>query len=618
MAKGSRKKKQRAHSGVIIKPAPYSGGRMIVLLKALCIAAVTFWIYAPAIHGQWFDDDKLYLSENPLRNDPHHLWKTWLAPGSFIEYYPITETVQMLQWRLWGMDSVGYVVTNAALHVISALLIWLLLKKLGLRLAWLGGLLFAIHPMNVESVAWISELKNALSLPPFLLAMWAWIRFEEKEKTGDYWLALGLYLTAMLCKVTVSPFPILILLYAWWKRGRIDFRTVWRSVPFFAISLVLGMTTSLAGKWFGAQRSSAAVEVPVGGMLSRAALSGVSGLFYLGRFFWPWAPSPMYPQWKVDPPSLWQFLPWLILAAALCLCWIKRSGWGRHVLLGLSFFYLFLAPFLGFYNISYMRYTWVMDHFLYVPMIGLIGLVVAGLDKLFVRMPVTYGRWGAGAAAFGLLFLLARASHAYAGIFSNQEALYTYTVRLYPDAAAARYNLGRVLLEKGDTAGAISQLEQAVTMHPSNAEARFILGTALMQDNRLPDAAAQFQQTIHLEPRYADAYDNLGAALLMMGRPDKAMTCFRQAIAICDYSQPHNDMGNALTGLGRIEEAIAEYRKAVKLDPDVVQLHDNLAGALAREKQIPEAKEEYEEAAKLDPQDSTARAALEEMGSAPR
>ncbi|HUB68463.1 MAG TPA: hypothetical protein VL981_13340, partial [Candidatus Methylacidiphilales bacterium] len=174
----------------------------MVLLKALCIVVAGFWIFAPALHCDWADDDIFYLSKNPLRSDPQQLWKTWFSPGSFIEYYPITETVQIVQWRLWRADSFGYVMTNIVLHIVNALLVWRLLGKLGLRLAWLGGLLFAMHPLTVESVAWISELKNTLSLSPFLLGMGAWIDYEENKRSRDYWLALGLFLAAMLCKIT--------------------------------------------------------------------------------------------------------------------------------------------------------------------------------------------------------------------------------------------------------------------------------------------------------------------------------------------------------------------------------------------------------------------------------
>jgi hypothetical protein len=164
VSKASRKRTKATVSARTAGPPTSPARGWFVPLKVLCIVVAGLWVFAPALHGDWDSDDRAYLSENPLRDDPHHLWKIWFMPGSAIDFYPITESVQVLQWRLWHTDSFGYILTNIVLHIVSALLIWLLLKKLGLRLAWLGGLLFVIHPMNVESVAWIAEIKNTLSL----------------------------------------------------------------------------------------------------------------------------------------------------------------------------------------------------------------------------------------------------------------------------------------------------------------------------------------------------------------------------------------------------------------------------------------------------------------------
>src|SRR5271170_4808966 len=161
----------------------------LLLLRALLIVAAGFWVFAPALRGDWLMDDDLYVTQNVLLNDPARLWKIWFAPGSLIEYYPIEASAQAIQWRLWHMDTLGYHATNLLLHLASALLVWRLLGKFGLRLAWLGGLIFAVHPVQVESVAWIAELKNTLSLPPLLLAMCAYIDYEERGKKRDYFLA---------------------------------------------------------------------------------------------------------------------------------------------------------------------------------------------------------------------------------------------------------------------------------------------------------------------------------------------------------------------------------------------------------------------------------------------
>lgn len=397
------------------------------------IVMIGWWIYEPVLHGGWLWDDNFYLTQNPLIGDPSRWWKAWCLPGSFIEYYPVTETVRWMQWHLWGLNPFGYHVTNLVLHLISALLVWRLFAKLGLRLAWVGGLIFVLHPVQVESVAWIAELKNTLSLPPFLLAMCAWIDFERDHRDRDYFLALVFFLLAMLCKITAAPFPLVILLYAWWKHGRLektDFRT---SAPFFLVSLVLGMTTLWTGTTFAQVHGMQDMTVPLGGFFSRVALAGQTLSFYLLKCFLPLGLLPLYPQWQVDPPTLAQFLPWPVLGGVMSWLWWQRKGWGRHALLGLGFFILMLLPFLGFNVISYMHYTWVMDHFLYIPIIGLIGLVVAALEKINLYLPLP-GRISGGIVLAIALGLLALVSRGYAGIFVDQETLWAYTLQHNPKA----------------------------------------------------------------------------------------------------------------------------------------------------------------------------------------
>ena len=250
--------------------------RNLLFLRALLIVAAVFWVFSPAVRGDWLMDDDFYLTHNALLNDPARLWKIWFAPGSLTEYYPIEASAQAIQWHLWHLDTVGYHLTNVVLHAMSALLVWRLLAKFGLRYAWLGGFLFAVHPVVVESVAWISEFKNTLSLPPFLLAMCAWIDYQERGQKRAYFLALGLFLVAMLCKITMAPFPFVILLYAWWKRGRIGGKDLASAAPFFGVSLVLGATTVVVGYWFREAHLQPTTNPPIGDLAAHLALAGQS------------------------------------------------------------------------------------------------------------------------------------------------------------------------------------------------------------------------------------------------------------------------------------------------------------------------------------------------------
>ena len=572
------------------------------VLQALLIVAAGVWVFYPAIHGQWLWDDDVLITNNLLIHDPAGLWKTWFAPTrSLIDYFPITVSVDWLAWRVWGMDTLGYHLTSIVLHLISALLVWRLLSKLGLRLAWLGGLLFALHPVLVESVAWIAELKNTLSLPPFLLAMCAWIDYDEQGKWTQYCLALGLFLVAMLCKTTMVMFPVAILLYAWWKRGRIRVRDLKDSAPFFAVSLVLGLTTL----WF-LHHAMAPQSVRLGGVLSRVACAGLSLAFYFSKAVLPIGLLPAYPQWAVGRPSLLQFLPWPILCGVLYLCWANRTSWGRHVLLGLGFFLINLAPFVGFTAAAYMDFTWVMDHVLYIPLIGIIGLAAAGLGGLDCRVPAFTRPYGIGIVVM-VLVLLAVSSRAYAGLYVNAETLWTHTVERAPEAWLAHDNLGYTLATTGRFAEAIGQFEQALRIHPDYAPAHNNLGTALFRVGRVQEAQREIREALRIDPDSADAYDNLGTVLLHLGRIPEAIEQFQAAARISpNDAGAHYGMGTAFVQAGRNADAMHEYEAALQINPDFADAHVNLGTVLLHLGRAPEAMEQFQAAVRINPNDAEA------------
>jgi protein O-mannosyl-transferase len=503
----------------------------LLLLRALLIIAAGFWVFAPALRGDWIMDDDMYLTQNVLLHDPARLWKIWFAPGTLIEYYPIEASVQAIQWHLWHLNTLGYHLTNLVLHLAGALLVWRLLGKFGLRLAWLGGLLFAIHPAVVESVAWISELKNTLSLLPFLLAMCAWIDYEERGRPRDYYLALGLFLVAMLCKISMALFPFVILLYAWWKRGRIGWTDLKTSAPFFAISLALGVTTIVAGNWFRVSHLQSASNPDIGGLASRLALSGWSIAFYFSQCVWPVKMMPIYPKWPVDPRAFTSFLPWPILGSVICWLWTRRTTWGRHALLGLGFFLLNLLPFIGLNSVTYMGFTWVMDHFLYIPIIGIVGLAIAVLEQIDGRISAPARPWFAGLIAAPLA-LLALESHLYAGMFIGPEKLWSYTVKHNPTSWLAYNNLGIVFLETGRDQEAIEAYRNALEFNPESVEAHNNLGRALFQMGRTGEAIENYEAALRYNPHFGISLTNLGNALSKIGRVQEAIACYQQALLV--------------------------------------------------------------------------------------
>jgi hypothetical protein len=505
-------------------PGQESGGtiRWSILLRIALIIGAGLWAFSPALQGDWLWDDDVLITQNALIHDPAGLWKIWFQPHLLILYFPLTASAQWVEWHLWGDNTFGYHLTNVLLHLGSCLLIWRLFHRLGLKWAWLGGLVFAIHPVNVESVAWISELKNTLSLPPFLLTMCAYLDYDEHRKRTDYFLALGLFLVAMFCKTTMMMFPAVILLYVWWKRGRIGWADLKAGAPFFVASLALGLVTSRF-----LHPSVDAVNIPTGGILSRITCAGLAISFYFSKCLLPVALMPIYPRWDVTHPSAIQFLPYPILIGILIWCWTQRMTWGRHALLGLGFFLIMLAPFVC---VIPMSYTWVMDHLVYIPLIGLLGLAVAGLGQVEKLIPRVFRPLGLGAVTAAIA-CLSWQSHSYAARFANPETLWSYAVQKNPEAWPAYDNLGAALVTKGDFAAGIARYNQALQIHPCPSVYNN-LGLALIQTDRLPEAISAFESARQLAPRYTLTLNHLGFALMETGRVSEAKQQFEAAVQI--------------------------------------------------------------------------------------
>jgi len=571
-----------------------------VLLRAAIIIAAVFWIYWPSLRGGWLWDDDIYVTDNILLRNLAGLWKIWFQPGVIRDYYPLDFTVYWVQWHLWGMAPPGYHVTNVMLHLASSLLVWYLLSKFQLKLAWLGGLLFAIHPVQVESVAWISELKNTLSLPFFLLAMISWINYEKDKRSHDYFLSLALFLLAMLGKPTMAAFPLTLLLYAWWKRDRIDWKDVQVSAPFFLIALILGVVTV----WFtqhdqphvrGAQL--AAME----GIAPRMIVTGLVLPFVVWKMFVPLGLMPVYPGWIADFSSPAQLMPWPILAGVVWFLWTKRKSWGRHALLGLGFFLAMLAPVLFFVAANYITMTWSMDHLEYLSMIGLAGLIVAGLEQLNARMRSSVRILGIGALSLVMAWL-AWQSHGYARIYAGPETLLNFTLKSNPLAWHANYNLGLIMMKTGRVEQSIDEFQQALKINPYYAKTYDSLGNALALAGRFPEAMEGYEQALSLKPDYAEAYFNLGDLQRKMGRVEEAAQQYQEALKIDPaLYKAHYNLGNILLQTGQVPEAMEQYQEALKIAPDYAEAHYNLGNALMKSGRMLEAKDEFEQTLKLKP-----------------
>jgi hypothetical protein len=547
---------------------------MMPLLKVVVIFAACFWIYSPVYHGEWLWDDDYLLTNNADVQAADGLGRLWFAPAT-ADYLPLTMSALWLQWRFFGLDSTGYHIVSIALHALASCLLWGLLRQMRIRSAWFAGLIFAVHPLGVESVAWISELKNTLSLPFFLAAAWCVVRFEQDSGRRFYFAALGLFLPAMLSKSSVVMFPCVMLLHAWWLRGRISWRDIVRSAPFFLISLLLGLITL----HFQLNRAIGDEPIPIGGFDSRLAIAGMALVFYLTKIFWPLTLLPIYPQWKANPPEAYQFLPWLLIIGAFVFFWMRRKTLGRHALMAFGFFFITILPVLGFVAMSYMRVGWVADHFLYIPMIGMSAFAAAGSGAVFARASDTGKQllFSGGILLAGGLALL---SHNYAAVWENEDKLWSYTLRHNWDCWQAHNRIGAREFNRGKIDVALPHFREAVRLRPDLAETRNNLGSGVLATKDTKAAIAEFREAMRLSPTIVAIQANLARALWLDGQYREASEIYADLVK----RFPENptflcNLGVSLFQENQIPEAVKCFERALQINPDLQDARLNLETA---------------------------------------
>jgi tetratricopeptide (TPR) repeat protein len=563
---------------VVAAPAPGAAGFgdrydqwESLLAKAALIVLACLWIYSPVYDGEWLWDDDYLLTQNTVVHAADGLPSLWVAPAT-ADYLPLTMSALWLQWRFFGLDSTGYHFVSILLHALGACLLWAVLQRMKVRGAWLAGFVFAVHPICVESVAWISELKNTFSLPFFLAAVWFFVRYEEKAERRFYFAALGFFLLAMLAKSSVVMFPFVMLLYVWWKRRRISWADVFRTVPFFAISLLLGLLTL----HFQSTRAIGDEPIPIGGFDSRLAIAGMAILFYLTKLFWPIPLLPIYPQWQANPPDPQQLLPLFLIAGSLALFWMKRKTWGRDALMGTGFYLIMLLPVLGFVPMSYMRVGWVADHFIYIPMLGVIAFATAAGVRAFelarARMkPLFLG--GATGILFGLMVL----SYNYAAVWKNEDELWTHTLPHNPDSWQAHNRLGAREFNRGNVDVALEHFLEAVRLRPDLAETQNNLGSAVLAKKDTKSAVKHFREALRLTPSIVAIQSNLANALVLDEQIEAACELYADLVR----RFPSNptflcNLGVTFFRTGHIPDSIICFEQALKINPNLGDASENL------------------------------------------
>ena len=599
-------------------------------LKALAILLGTFLVYIQAIRFGFNWDDNAFLTQNPLIHASDGLFRFWFTTEA-PDYFPLTSSMLWVEWRLWGPNPAGFHAVNILLHAISATLIWLVLRALKMPGAWLAGIIFAVHPVNVESVAWITERKNTLPMVFLCLSTLLYVRHLERGRVAAYAGAWVAFLFALLSKTSVVMLPLVFLGLAAWQRGRVTRKDLLSILPFLGLSLILGLVTL----WFQYHRAIGPDVVRTDGFFSRLAVAGCAIWFYLYKALLPINLCFVYPRWEIDASSPVSYLPVASLVALGFLLWRYRSTWGKPFLLGLGYFAITLFPVLGFFDIYFMRYSLVADHWQYVSIVGVIALVCAGAGTATQKLGGLKRRWAHAGAGAVVLVLGALSVHQMP-VYKDESALWAHTLNRNPQAWIAHHNLGNILRLAGQTDKSLKHLKTAVGLRPGNPDIRCHLAAAYLQGGSPVKAEEQARKALELEPDNLWALDALGMALADQGKTSAANDVFEQALVLVpdalvihdhygahlmrsgddqgakkhleaalriapDLAPVHANYGRLLEKMGKIDEAIASLRHSLALGPQSATTYESLGHLLARKGQHLSASEHFSKALELDP-----------------
>ncbi len=558
------------------------------------LAILPLLAYFPVLQNGFIWDDDRYLTSNPFLTDFEGLKHLWLDIRSRPQYYPMVFTSFWIEHQFWGLDPLGYHIDNVLLHCANSIILWRILVYLDVPAAWLVAGIFSLHPVHVESVAWITERKNVLSGLFYFLSLYTFLRFYFPRRAGFpeeglvknpsatlYGISLFFFVCALLSKTVTCTLPAVILLLFWWKQNRLNLKVIQLTIPFFIIGFGFAALTS----WLEKVNVGALGPEWDFSFWDRFLIAGRALWFYVWKLVWPFPIIFTYPRWNIDDSVWWQYLfpaTFLLLILAL---WVLRKKIGRGPLTAILFFAGSLFPALGFFNIYPMRFSYVADHFQYLASIGILLIIAGGIARLrgrplrkskklksemlrqaqhdntepfchseeqrdeesrgYAKLPLR-GR-GAIASSILLLLFLGHLTWKQIPVYKNVFTLWSDTVEKNPNAWMAHYNLANIFIAEQKAEEAVAHYREAIRVKPEFALAPYNLGNTLLAQEKTEEAIIQYQTTLRLKPEFVDAYNNLGVALLKKGNGGEAIKQFRKALALKpDYADARNNLEFAL------------------------------------------------------------------------
>ena len=572
--------------------APTLPWRTLAVLYLSLVAALLL-VYAPALHGAILWDDPAHLTRPELR-PAAGLWRIWFEPGATQQYYPVVHSAFWLMWRVFGDRTFGYHVTNVLLHAASAVLVAVILKRIGVRGAVCAAAVFAIHPVQVESVAWMTELKNTLSGVLCLWSLLLYLKFDDTRRAGLYAGAFIIFVLAILAKSVTGTLPVVLLVLFWFTRGRLDIRRDVRPlVPFLLAGTVMAIvTTFMERAYIGATGSAFNLNV-----LERTMLAGRAATFYLVRVFWPSPLIFVYPRWTISVHAWWQYLYPAGMLALLGLLWAARRR-SRAPFAALLMFGLIVGPALGFVNVFPFKFSFVADHFQYLACLPIVSFAVAACFTL------TEKRLSSRVTTVAFIVIvcgpLSLVSHAYSREYRDPDTLYRATIAKNPRAWLAHNNLGMLALEGNpgpdDFTRALVSFKTAMDLAPQEATVQFNVGTALYRLGRFEDAVTHLRAAVVADPGYVDAWGNLGVAQQKLNQLPQAIESYRQALALKpDLLWVRYNISTVLLQMGKPVDAASEIA-TTETNAGTANNRLMLAEALVTKGQFAQAVDQYQRA----------------------
>ena len=589
----------------------------------ICIFLVvtTFFVYSQVQDHQFINyDDQVYVTENLkvksglTRESVHWAFTT----SHFSQWHPMTWLSHMLDYQLYGSNPKGHHLVNLFFHIANSLILFMVLLRMTGAL-WQSGFvaaMFALHPLNVESVAWIAERKNVLSTLFWLLTMWAYIRYAQKTNLTRYCLIVLFFTFGLMSKPMLVTLPFALLLMDYWPLGRLKLgqkkgnsgiaekytdkrsvilRLVYEKIPLFLLAAGSSVVT------FIVQKSGGNVQaMEVFSSSARFTNAMVSCLEYLEKTVWPKGLAIFYPH-PGNALAVWKGILCGVALVGITVIAIRLIRKAPYFIVGWFWYLGTLVPVIGIVQVGTQA---MADRYAYVPLIGIFIIVAWGLPELMAKW--RYKQKALSISAGILIPTLMTITWVQVSHWKNSITIFKHAIRVtdkqYPNFAVAHNNLGNALSAEQKFEEGISQYKTAIKLKPDFAMPYYNLGNALSAEQKIEEAISHYKTAIKLQVDFAEAHYNLGNALSAERKMEEAIFHYLIAIKLKpDFAEAHYNLGNIFLTMRETEEAIFHYKMAVKLKPDFAEAHSNLGDALSTERKTEEAIFSYKVAIKLKP-----------------